>query len=1233
MVRALSLLFAAFLGVMLLAIGVGQETPAGGIKGRLTMTENGLPLANAMVSIETLGPIDDLWRPRYDTTDEAGVYEFPRLPVGAYRLSVSTKAHHVLSKVVVVEEGKVAPQDLGADPSDPRLQLYASKRVFSPQDTPAVELHGFIMEDSVEVRVTRLSPEEVTRQGGLQQALGAWPNSEFEKPIDPAVGTPVSETVHKLRKRDAEGTFVEPLELPKLPEGVFWVHVASKEQTANAVISVSKIALVTKDGGDRILSYVTDLETGQPVPGAEVSQRDGEKVAPVGKTGKDGLVEFELGDTDRPAILARSGSSVAICDFYSGEGESVGDVRLYTYTDRPVYRPGDTVSFKGIVRRLSGTDYKLPGAGTATVEVLDPQENVVAKMTLPVSAHGTFHGTYTSSAEADPGSYQLHSKALGGEDERYFPLAAYRKPQFTVAVTPQRPWTIFGERGAVTVECKYFFGGPVVNAKVTATVYRSPKWSYYAGDSDEEYEEEEGYGEGGYTGGEYSQEVVATTDHEGRAVIAFDTRTQGDPQRPDTDYDYTVSVSVAESGDKYVSAEGTVPVVRAAFSLNVDTELYVASPGDRVPLTIGTTAHDEGHGPVPDRAVTVTVGKEEWQGGQSRFVPFETRTVRTGADGLAKLDVPVGRSDSMTIRAEAKDDQGRAVTSETYIYVEGDTASRNPQAGKLSLTLDRKQYAEGQSAKAVIQCDSPGGAALLTVEAEGILSRRVVPLDNAATTVRIPVSKGLVPNAYVSVAYVRKGAFLEASKRLVVDLGERKLQVAVESDRPDAKPGETVNLTVRTTEPGGRPVPAEISVGVVDESIYAIRKDSTDPLKGMYPKRSNEVSTVYSFAEVYLDGGDKSPADIPVRRRFMDTALWRPAVQTDRTGRATVRVRLPDNLTSGRATAVGVTDGTAVGVGRTNFRARKDLMVRLELPTFLVQGDTQRVVAIVNNDTGKDADVNVTLEPQGVGATGPLRARAGFCRAAAVRRMGSCPRPDPDRRCSARRHDRRRAERRSAADDPHLAQGPPGAPDGGGADQGERVVPHAPDRDRRPEFGGLTITLSRSIDGLSEESLEYRGLSVRLRRADDEPLPAFGALLQKRLQPVLAAKVPKIAADSFVRLANMQHEDGGWGWWENDESEAFMTAYVLDGLALAAQAGLPESRDRRPWGGSTGRGSGWWRRRRRTRLMTALGLTFALTQHRRHCGRSDARRSLRVPGRPGLRRHGLSDGAELGLTA
>ncbi|RYG22901.1 hypothetical protein EON82_15710, partial [bacterium] len=1152
--KLLGPLLAAVFGGALLTYGVGQEIPVGRLAGRVTMRENGRPIPNALVTLTLRGQKDDE-RPQVKgvETDEKGDYAFPALAAGDYDLDVSAKEHNIESVRVTVREGKVERRDVKAKPNDPYLNLYASQKVFLPNETPRVELHGFVPQKDVRLRVIRVDEERIARNGGYASAIGPLARSDDAKPLADA-GESVLDTKEAVKERDAEGAFVTTLPVGTLKEGVYYVDVRAGEQKANTVLLVSQLVLVAKTDADGTLLYATDLASGKPMEGAEISARTGSGLRVVGRTRADGTLETELVSFEnRHTVMARKGASVAIVDGYHSESEAK-DIWISAYTERPAYRPGDTVYFKGFVRRTDGDGYRLPGSGNVSVTISDPDNNELQKMSLPLSAHGSFNGSFTTSKEGKPGGYNIQCKAFGGESQgAYANVVAYRKPEFSIEVSPAKDHYAMGDKAAANVECKYYYGGPVVGAKVKATVYRSPVFVYE--DEDGEQQDGESYG-----GGEYSEEIEAVTDAAGRAHIEFDTRAENDPDFLTNDYQYTVYAAVTEDGGKYFDGEGDVRVTRGDFGLNLEVQNPILVPGDTAEVLVTTTDPIDSKKPHGGQTVTVESGRMAYAKGGSTFVPRGRFTVTTDDHGKATVRVPVTGAESLTFRAKAQDNARRTIVAEAWAYVEGSPAMADVERGSLKLTLDKRNYTEGDEARALIETDSPGGTALVCVQTDRILWKRLVPLDSGSTVVKVPVIKEYAPNVYVSVAFVKDKHFFQSDRRLRVSREERRLNVEVKPSKDTFRPGETATLTVRTTDASGRPVPAEVSVGTVDRGIYDVAQDTTDLYASLYPERSNGVQTDYSFPEIYLDGGDKGSSKVPLRTEFRDTAAWTPSVWTGEAGKATVEVPLPDNLTEWRVTAIGMTDATQTGMTTASFKAKKPLMVRLGLPQFLVEGDHQRLTAVVANDTGKDADVKLNLEVDGLKMEGQpeqtVRVPSGEPQTVEL---------NVDALAAGQAMVTARAEIEGGESDgvqqsfPIIAHGRPVLETraGEGSANFELALP----ANLAPGIGELKVTVSPTLAGDLTKALD--GLIDFPYGCVEQTMSRFlpAVLVEKTVRdlglpkPKNLDKLPEIVRDSLARLARMKNGNGGWGWWEYDEADPFMTALVLDGLDRAKRAG------------------------------------------------------------------------------
>jgi uncharacterized protein YfaS (alpha-2-macroglobulin family) len=210
---------------------------------------------------------------------------------------------------------------------------------------------------------------------------------------------------------------------------------------------------------------------------------------------------------------------------------------------------------------------------------------------------------------------------------------------------------------------------------------------------------------------------------------------------------------------------------------------------------------------------------------------------------------------------------------------------------------------------------------------------------------------------------------------------DRRLQVAVTTDKERYQPGQPMKVSVEVKDASGKPSPADLSVGVVDEAIYALSQElHPDPVRFFHPTRRHGVlrsgSTDWSFHDLLRRqrpvwslkqtrrGDFKADDDDKVRQNFKDTAHWAPFVATGRDGKASVDLVLPDNLTAWRATATAVTADTRVGVGRASKPASKPLQVALTLPRTLSVGEEARAIALVRNLSGQPIQGKIRLEVQ-----------------------------------------------------------------------------------------------------------------------------------------------------------------------------------------------------------------------------------------------------------------------------
>ena len=1147
--------------------GVTREIPVGTISGVVTFTETKSPFEGAKI---VLYPQDDAqaWgeetvRPVIVTTDAEGRFVAPRLPVGRYRFEAMAQSHVPSSKSIlttVVTERETSKVAITMDPTVPRLQLYVNQHVYAPDETPEVFVTGFTPESEARVKIYQVPFERVVEAGDVSRILS--PLSRGQLPVGGAKIPVTRELTVKLTSRDAEGVFNQLLQIPALEQGVYWMSVETKEAGQGNYLLVTKNALIVKADAKKGAAFVTDLKTGAPVAQADVSLVRGQSIIQVGKTDASGLAKFDLpknrgNANDKQEVgaftaVARIGQSLSVASIML---RSENDRRIYyVRTDRPVYRPGDQVQFTAFVRERSAEGLVMPaGERTGVVTLRDGDDSVLGSQTVSLDAHGRYSGSF-SLPPNKVGAYFLQSTFGESRDTKMVVVSAYRKPEFRMVVKPLQTSYLAGEKVRMKVSCQYFFGGPVVGADLSAMVTRRDRWEPWGDEEDGENSDESSYG------GDFVGNVSGVTDEKGEAVLEFDPAKSeelpAESRRPRYQGDsvYRFEVAATETGDKRFEGNGEVDVFQGAYMVKSELDRGWIAPGASAEVKFSVVDRTSGK-PVNGAKVLFEGATERFSRNVAIYLLDTRSETTTGPDGTAVLRVSPKIDGSYRVRATITDGQGRSIVSDQWIEVWSGSGSWASDEGReLQITLDKATYSAGDTVRALIRSREKTGIVLLAVERENMEVVRTVNLKDGVAQVDLVVDAAWVPNANLTAAMVQKKTIVTADADLKFRRTAKALNVEVTPSVAETRPGRPVSFSVRVTDPAGKPVVTPVVLGVVDEAVYAIREDREDPIRELYPRGWSEVTTAHSLVQLYLDGGDKGVNPGEIRTDFKDTAGFEPLAVTDAEGRAIIKVDLPDNVTSWRATAIAISDQSMAGKGVGSMVARKPLMVRLSAPAYFSEGDAIRISAAVNNLTGKSLPVKLRLLTEGIEVT-------------SGRDQSIDAKPDGATVVTWEVH----AKRAGRASFTVTANGGPDFQDGMQVSAPIRAmtVPRV-QRMQGVVAEGETTELGEISDA-GTTTLRIRGsaaagLATALESLVGYPYGCTEQTMSRFMPAVVAQRVaPGVVSEtelksmtdqSLARLERFQHGDGGWGWWEFDTSEPLMTAIVLDGLYRAQSAGI-----------------------------------------------------------------------------
>ncbi|MBA3868389.1 MAG: Ig-like domain-containing protein, partial [Anaerolineae bacterium] len=1026
-----------------------------------------------------------------------------------------------------------------------------------------------------------------------------------------------------------------------LKPGIYLLKASSPEtaalgnQPTGHFMVVATANLTMKYSVDKVLVWATDAQTGLPIANAGITLYDKDfQSLKSGTTDKDGLVTLDIPrvsdlyqamfavlQADNQFGLGFAGWSDGIEPYQFGQNYNYypEKYRTYLYTDRPIYRPDQPVYFKGVLRQQNDVTYTPTGLTEIPVKILDANGETVFDKTVPVTQFGTFSGQFDIASDAPLGYYQLQATIPGDESPENsqpngtltFGVAEFRLPEFQVNVNPAADAVVQGDTVKVTVNSTYFFGGAVSNAKVDYTVVANPYFFQYDGNGYYDFEDfnyDEGASELYGGGGEQVASGSGVTDAQGNLVIDLPATLKDNSQSQEL----TIEATITDESQQVVAGRTKVVVHKGQIYVGARPEEYVSNANQETAVDL--IAVDWESKGIPNQPIDVEVVERRWSSVQEKDesgrttwtwqveeIPVTTGSATTDDNGKAVFKFKPPNGGVFKVKIKSHDAKGNEVIASTTLWVSSEqyVSWRQQNSNRIDLIADKKNYSVGDTAEILIASPFQGTAeALVTVERGSVLKVDHVTLTSNSLIYKIPITEDFAPNVYVSVMLVKGvdannpvAAFRAGLVQLAVDNKQKEIQIDITPDKAQAGPGDTVNYTVKTTDFAGKPIQAEVGVGLTDLASLSIADPNSSPIlsyfygqQGLGVRTSSPLTiNVDQLTQTVLDtikgggGGGGEGGIFDIREDFVDTAYWNATVTTNVDGTATFSVKLPDNLTTWRLDARAVTSGsdglTLVGQKTFDLLSTKPLLIRPVTPRFMVVGDQVTLAAVVNNNTGKELSVDVSVQGEGLTFTGAASQTVTIPSSGRQRVEWTATVNDAanvDLTFFAKGGDFNDASK------PPLGQGEqkllpvykyevPETVGTAGVLRENGSVTEAVTIPAGVTQGDLAIKIDPSLAATTIDGLAY--LKNFPYQCIEQTVSRFlPNIITYRALDNLGVANAGLKADlesgvnfALQRLYAQQKPDGGWGWFVQDESNPLTSAYALIGLAEAKNSGFAVS--------------------------------------------------------------------------
>lgn len=802
---------------------------------------------------------------------------------------------------------------------------------------------------------------------------------------------------------------------------------------ATAIAKVTDLGISGKLSRHGSLVWISRLSSAEPIAGAEVTiERPGDPVIGPFKSDASGFVNLppnvftpNLSNTERGVIVVRHGNDWTYKHLERQLDGWRFDARVDTseerpfgmlFSDRGIYRPGDTVHIKGIFRKEGHPGTITPASVPVVLTVESPQGEEIAKINETLSPFGTASFDVTVPKTGRLGTYSVRASVGDGQTSYAndamddFEVAEYRPVEFAVSVESDKPSYIRGDSAKWIARGDYLYGAPMATAGARLSVTRDE--AFFEPPNTEEFTTDDSVfvadrhdttpRAGEVERREAKLDAKGTANIEAKLTLPGQVGTER----------ITAEADVTDVSRQSVAGSTTAIVHPGEFylALRAGTDLFVDTAK---PIESEVFAVDPKGNRIGNVAVKLDLIRRTWDvarkatsGGEmhtvveavDKVVESCTATTTTASKPSSCKLTPV-ESGYHIVHATAVDSRKNPIGSSEPLYVfggAGNAGFSDSDRMAIELVPDKTSYEVGQTARVLVKSPFTSAEALVTVERAGILSQKRVQLKGPMPTIEVPITDDHRPNAFVSVLLVRgrtkpiptkakdpdvgAPAFRMGYTSLLVNPEKRRLKIAIAPNKTEAKPGENIEVDLKVTDHLGKPARSEVTFYAVDEGVLSLvgykTPDPIDVFGAARPLRVASLEMRDSLARVFrpygdlgvdkgLDGGDGG-GGMSVRRDFRASATFVPNVMTDDSGRAHVSFRLPDTLTTYRLMAVTAAQDDRFGFAENRIVASRPLMARPAMPRFFRAGDNVEAGVIVSSKGTGPMKATVQIKPEGL---------------------------------------------------------------------------------------------------------------------------------------------------------------------------------------------------------------------------------------------------------------------------
>lgn len=763
---------------------------------------------------------------------------------------------------------------------------------------PTIELSAYDFKGEVEISLFR-TDETFLLKNLIHDEKGQQISNLMDTKKMQFIGKLTHEIAHSDDRYTRKST---PILLPIKEKGIYFLSVDSMQTNdgkrihSESFIIRSTHAILTREGNNELIFWGIDTLGGK-------STKDGQlqmfsllqKVTPMGSStfGNDGTAKVAISEKIDIA-LARIGDDTAIIpinlrylnyatDDYKYFKEKVIFSKYFSFTDRPLYRPGDKVFFKSFIRDDDDARYTIPSGEVRVILYHDyDRNNPILDKFLTISSKGSVNGEYELDKEAKVGTYCLDfsrrahpSSGWGNESTTCFQVQYFRKPEYWISASTPEFEYISKDKTNISIKGNYFSGHPLsdqmIKYRVTSTSF--PEYYYWWGEKIG-VDELSNYGNRfDAPTGNVVIEGEVVTDSSGGATIPLDTSISESISDSQV---FTIEVGYDNGSGNPAYDKKNILVHRGEYFLtrgeNSYDQYYENVVNKPLQFSILAKPHFPDKTPIQTEGINLKAdivrnyqvsfkkSDDPYTHYETKMEPITSLSTTTDKSGKATFSFLPTKKGSYVVSLSGKDKRNNIVKSTLHFYVteENNTWSvADPTTPELSIALDKDEYLPLTKAHLTISSKSFPRSVFVSIFRDRVDRYFVIDLEKNVTTYDFDLIDADLPNTSIEVATFTPFQYFATSLPIKFSKDSKKLKMTLSPDQNKYSPAGTANFSIKTTDEKGMPKSAEVAFWLVDKALYELIDEKPDGIfQKFWADRYANTSASHSLEGIEINAAE-----------------------------------------------------------------------------------------------------------------------------------------------------------------------------------------------------------------------------------------------------------------------------------------------------------------------------------------------------------------------------------------